>query len=135
MAHRNARTCPEEEKEEYLTRAEKRKDFMYVTWRINREDDGGGVRFGLEIALINKDYDFHGLKVQLARRKLVDVTERNLAEFYQQLPVASRDTQLGPYYLSYFEKACAQLGMPFDSKVSRIGSENLTVVTIMLNLN
>lgn len=84
--------------------------------------------------LIDRSYDFHFLKAHLGRRKSIDIRERSLADFYQQLPDSALGNELRAYYLSYLEEACSELRMPFASSVRNIGLDNLTVVTMTLNM-
>ncbi len=116
------------------THLESHKDFLYLTWRIRHGDLPRAVRPALQVDLINKCYDFHFLKAQMDSRKRIDVRERSLADFYEQLPESHSDGDFGQYYLSYLEQACTDLRMPFESRVSHLGPENLTVISLTLDM-
>jgi hypothetical protein len=116
------------------THLESHKDFLYLTWRIRHGDLPHAVRPALQVDLINKCYDFHSLKAQMDSRKRIDVRERSLADFYEKLPESHTDGDFGQYYLSYLEQACTDLRMPFESRVSHLGPENLTVISLTLDM-
>ena len=105
------------------THLESHKDFLYLTWRIRHGDLPRAVRPALQVDLINKCYDFHFLKAQMDSRKRIDVRERSLADFYEQLPESHSDGDFGQYYLSYLEQACTHFRMPFESRRSHLGPE------------
>jgi len=106
--------------------------FSYLTWRLLRGLADGVPSTTLCLDLINRDYDYHAVKVQMERRRSIDVKEHSLADFYRV--AGDKEFQLGPYYLSYLEKACADLRMAFDSSVRHIGPENLTVIRMTLEM-
>ena len=113
---------------------EAHEDFLYLTWRIRHSDLSKAIKPALEVDLIDRCYNFHLMKAQMDNRKRIDVRERSLADFYRQLPESRLDSEFGQYYLSYLEQACSELKMPFDSRVSHVGPENLTVVSLTLDM-
>jgi len=109
-------------------------DYLYLTWRIRPGDLPRAVRPALQVDLINKCYDFHSLKAQMDSRKRINGREHSLADFYEELPESHTAGEFGQYYLSYLRQACMDLRMPFDSCVNHVGPENVTVVSLALDM-
>jgi hypothetical protein len=109
-------------------------DYLYLTWRIRPGDLPRAVRPALQVDLINKCYDFHSLKAQMDNTKRMNGHERSLADFYGDLPESHAAGEFGQYYLGYLQQACMDLRMPFDSRVNHVGPENVTVVSLALDM-
>lgn len=107
-------------------------DFMYVSWKIKsfHTNQTSGVE-QMEVTIYNRDSKYRALKEKIDVKKDLNLKEKSLTEFYTQ----SQDgpgNELGLFYISYLDEACRKVDMRFESNVSFIGHDDLTVITLRM---
>jgi hypothetical protein len=119
-------------REALCRRMEKRQDQLYMTWKISGRGASIGTENRLKIVLFNRKYDYEKLKEEVEDKKRLDLKDKNLFDFYQEIPEQRRNTELGLFYLSYLNEACEKQNVRFDSNVSQLHQRDLTVITLSL---
>ena len=111
---------------------EKRRDQLYLIWKISSRGASIGTENRLKVVLFNHEYDYEKLKEEVEDKKRLDLKDKNLFDFYQEIPEQRRNTELGLFYLSYLNEACEKQNVRFDSNVSQLPQRDLTVTTLSL---
>jgi hypothetical protein len=71
-------------------------------------------------------------KQEIEDKKGIDARHKSLFDFYKENPNRRMDTELGLYYLSCLHEACSEEQIRFESQVSQIPRNDLTVMTLSL---
>lgn len=119
-------------REALCRRMEKRRDQLYLIWKISSRGASIGTENRLKVVLFNREYDYEKLKEEVEDKKRLDLKDKNLFDFYQEIPEQRRNTELGLFYLSYLNEACEKQNVRFDSNVSQLPQRDLTVTTLSL---
>ncbi len=106
---------------------------LYLSWKIKGKSSSVGTSNRLEVTIYNRESEYQDLKKTINDKKMINLKEKNLMEFYKELPAAQTNTELGLYYLSYLNDACEKVKVRFESNVSQIRSSGLTVITLNLS--
>ncbi len=119
-------------REALCRKMEKRRDQLYMVWKISNKGASIGTENRLKVVLFNRKFDYEKLKEEVEDKKRLDLKDKNLFDFYQEIPEQRRNTELGLFYLSYLNEACKKQNVRFDSNVSQLPQRNLTVITLSL---
>ncbi len=106
---------------------------LYLSWKIKGNGKSIGTGHRLQVTIYNKESEYEKLRESINDKKSIDLKEKSLKEFYQEIPASVANTELGLYYLSYLSDACANVGVRFESNVHQISATGLTVITLKLN--
>ncbi len=110
----------------------KRRDYLYLVWKISNRRASIGIDNRLKVTLFNREYDYEDLKKKIENKKDLNISEKSLFDFYQELPEDKKSEELGLFYLSYLNEACEKYHVKFDSNVSDIEDSNLTLIDLMV---
>ncbi|RKX73726.1 MAG: hypothetical protein DRP87_18370 [Spirochaetes bacterium] len=119
-------------REQVYSRLAEKEDYLYLTWKICGKSTSIGTENRLQIILFNQEYDYETIKKEIDDKIEIDLQEKSLIDFYEQLPDQKKGMELGLYYLSYLQDACKEQNIRFDSFVSRLRSSDLTVINLSL---
>jgi len=119
-------------REALCRRMEKRGDQLYMMWKISGKGASIGTENRLKVVLFNRKYDYDKLKEEVEDKKRLDLKNKNLFDFYQEIPEQKKNKELGFFYLSYLNEACEKQNVRFDSNVSQLPQRDLTVITLSL---
>ena len=119
-------------REALCRRMEKRRDQLYMIWKISGRGASIGTENRLKVVLFNREYDYEKLKEEVEDKKRLDLKDKNLFDFYQEIPEQRKNKELGFFYLSYLNEACEKQNVRFDSNVSQLPQRDLTVITLSL---
>ncbi len=119
-------------RDKLLLKMEEQRDFLYLTWKIIGKNVSIGTENRLNIILFDREYDYRKLKQEIDDKKGIDLKEKSLFDFYKEIPEQKINTELGLYYLSYLNEACEKQNIHFDTNVSQILQNDLTVITLYL---
>lgn len=114
-----------------ISELEKKKELVYLSWKLGGGSSSIGKQGRLEITLYNRDDDFQEAKVNVESKRDADISKRSLIDFYRQ--EGGEGTDLGLYYLSYLDDACKKVGIKFDSLVNQFQDSDLTVIQLNFN--
>ncbi len=107
-----------------------RQDYLYLVWKISSKRASIGVDNRLKITLFNREYNYEELKQKVENKKDLNISEKSLFDFYKELPEDKKSEELGLFYLSYLNEACEKYNIKFDSNVSDIEDNNLTLIDL-----
>jgi len=116
-----------------LQEIEKQNECIYISWQIGGKSGSIGTMNRLNLTIFNRESEYRELKQSIENKKIIDIKERSLTDFYKSIPEEEVNAELGLYYLSYLSEACVKLNVRFDSIVNEVRNSDLTVVTLMLH--
>ncbi len=119
-------------REQVYAKLKERKDYLYLTWKLSGKSTSIGTENRLQIILFNEEYDYTAIKKEIKDKTNIDLKEKSLFDFYEEIPCQKKDMKLGLYYLSYLQDACKKQNIRFDSYVGQLSSTDLTVITLNL---
>lgn len=103
---------------------------LYIDWKIRSTGSSIGTQNRLQITLYNHLSEYQSLRESINTKKILDIKERSLEDFYKDLHDPVAGTELGLYYLSYLSDACDKVGIRFESSVNQVASKDLTVIAL-----
>jgi hypothetical protein len=115
-----------------LARMENEEDLLHLTWKVSGSKASIGTEHRLRVILYNRESDYRQFKQEIEDKKGIDARHKSLFDFYKENPNRRLDTELGLYYLSYLHEACTEEQIRFESQVSQIPRNDLTVMTLSL---
>jgi len=115
-----------------LARMEKEEALLHLTWKVSGSKASIGTEHRLKVILYNRESDYRQFKQEIEDKKGIDARHNSLFDFYKESPNRRMDTELGLYYLSYLHEACTEEQIRFESQVSQIPRNDLTVMTLSL---
>jgi hypothetical protein len=116
-----------------LARMETEEALLHLTWKVSGSKASIGTEHRLKVILYNRESDYRQFKQEIEDKKGIDARHNSLLDFYRENPDRRLDTELGLYYLSYLHEACTEEQIRFESQVSQIPRNDLTVMTLSLN--
>ncbi|MBN1524213.1 MAG: hypothetical protein JW904_07025 [Spirochaetales bacterium] len=116
-----------------LSEMEQANETIYISWHMGGKSGSIGTMNRLHITIFNRESEYRELKQSVENKKILDLKERSLTEFYRSIPEQEINTELGLYYLSYLSEACEKVNVRFDSIVNVLRNSDLTVITLKLH--
>ncbi len=116
-----------------LKELEKQGERLTLSFKLRGIGSSIGTGHRLQVTIYNKESEYSALKESVNDKKNLEIWEKSLIEFYQDLPDTEANTELGMYYLSYLSEACKKVNIRFESNVNQILSSELTVITLALS--
>ncbi|MCQ2594282.1 MAG: hypothetical protein MJ196_03375 [Treponemataceae bacterium] len=112
----------------------KKREFISISWKFGGGSSNSiGTQNRFQITIYNKEDVFDEIKENVDKQKTSSSKDKNLIDFYKDIPEGQEDTSLGLYYLSYLNEACQKVNVKFDSMVNQFSSNDLTVITLSFN--
>ncbi|NOY08767.1 MAG: hypothetical protein GXP33_07985 [Spirochaetes bacterium] len=119
-------------REQVYAKLKERQDYLYLTWKLSGKSTSIGTENRLQIVLFNQEYNYTAIKKEIEDKTDIDLKEKSLFDFYEEIPGQKKDMKLGLYYLSYLQDACRKQNIRFDSYVGQLSGTDLTVITLNL---
>ena len=114
-----------------LQKLQSNQEFLYMDWSVSAQSRSMvNSKIGLSITLYNKEYEYEMLKSKIEDKANINLHERPLLDFYEQLPDSMINVELGLYYLTYLHDACEKLQIRFESKVGQLAKTELPMITL-----
>jgi hypothetical protein len=114
-----------------LQKLQSSQEFLYMDWFVTTQGRSMvSSKIGLRITLYNKEYEYEMIKSKIEDKSNIDLHERPLMDFYEQLPETMVNVELGLYYLTYLHDACEKLKIRFESKVGQLSKSELPMITL-----
>ncbi len=107
---------------------ERNDERVYLSWRLQSRSGGQMV----EITIFNKESEYNAMREKINAKKTLEIKEKTLTDFYNDIADVQTNTELGMYYLSYLSDACKNVNVKFESNVHQIVQSELTVITMKL---
>lgn len=101
-----------------------------VVWKIMGRTASIGTDNRLEVILYDRGSDSETLKNQIETKKGMDTKNHSLLDYYEKIVSSASGEELGLFYLGYIEEACQKQDIRFDSHVSRIEKNDLTIIRL-----
>lgn len=101
-----------------------------VVWKIMGRTASIGTDNRLEVILYDRGSDSETLKNQIETKKGMDTKNHSLLDYYEKIVSSASGEELGLFYLGYIEEACQKQDIRFESHVSRIEKNDLTIVRL-----
>ncbi len=117
---------------EIYNKLKSEEDYLYLTWKLGGKSTSIGTENRLQIILFNQEYDYSRIKKEIENKSDIDLKEKSLHDFYNELPEQKKDIELGLYYLSYLHEECKKQNIRFESYVGQSSRNDLTVITLDL---
>ena len=117
-----------------LDSLERKRELVYLSWKIGSRGVSVGTQGRLQITLYNKESEYQSVKETFDEHKNADLKKKSLMDFYKQLPEGEANAELGLYYLSYLSEACEKVNVKFESLVNQMPGSDLTIITLALYL-
>lgn len=115
-----------------LKEIEQLNECIYISWHIGGKSGSIGTMNRLQITIYNRESEYRELKQTVENKKIIDLKEKSLTDFYKGVPEQEMNTELGMYYLSYLSEACDKVNVRFDSIVNQLRNSDLTIITMKL---
>ncbi len=117
-----------------LKEIEQLNECIYLSWQVGGSKSGAiGMMNKLNITIYNRESEYRGLKQSVENKKILDLREKSLTDFYRGIPEAEVNTELGLYYLSYLSEACEKVNVRFESLVNQLRNSDLTIIMLKLS--
>jgi hypothetical protein len=117
-----------------LKEIEQLNECIYLSWQVGGSKSGAiGMMNKLNITIYNRESEYRGLKQSVENKKVLDLKEKSLTDFYRGIPEAEVNTELGLYYLSYLSEACEKVNVRFESLVNQLRNSDLTIIMLKLS--
>ncbi len=112
---------------------ERLNESIYISWQIGGKSGSIGTMNRLQITIFNRESEYRELKQSIETKKVIDLKEKSLTDFYKSIPEQQVNSELGLYYLSYLSEACDKVNVRLDSIVNQLRNSELTVITLKLS--
>ena len=116
-----------------LKEIEQLNECIYISWHMGGKTGSIGTMNRLHITIYNRESEYRELKQSVENKKIIDLKEKSLTDFYRSIPEQEMNTELGLYYLSYLSEACEKVNVRFDSIVNQLRNSDLTIITLKLS--
>ncbi|MBN2354021.1 MAG: hypothetical protein JXD23_15720 [Spirochaetales bacterium] len=117
-----------------LKEIEQLNECIYLSWQVGGSKSGAiGMMNKLNITIYNRESEYRELKQSVENKKILDLKEKSLTDFYRGIPEAEVNTELGLYYLSYLSEACDKVNVRFESLVNQLRNSDLTIIMLKLS--
>jgi hypothetical protein len=117
-----------------LKEIEQLNECIYLSWQVGGSKSGAiGMMNKLSITIYNRESEYRELKQSVENKKILDLKEKSLTDFYRGIPEAEVNTELGLYYLSYLSEACEKVNVRFESLVNQLRNSDLTIIMLKLS--
>jgi hypothetical protein len=116
-----------------LKEIEQLNECTYLGWHVGGKSGSIGTMNRLQITIFNRESEYRELKQSVENKKIIDLKEKSLTDFYRGIPEQEINTELGLYYLSYLSEACEKVNVRFDSIVNQLRNSDLTIITLKLS--
>ena len=117
-----------------LKEIEQLNECIYLSWQVGGSKSGAiGMMNKLNITIYNRESEYRELKQSVENKKILDLKEKSLTDFYKGIPEAEVNTELGLYYLSYLSEACDKVNVRFESLVNQLRNSDLTIIMLKLS--
>lgn len=116
-----------------LKEIEQLNECIYISWHVGGKTGSIGTMNRLHITIYNRESEYRELKQSVENKKIIDLKEKSLTDFYRGVPEQEMNTELGLYYLSYLSEACEKVNVRFDSIVNQLRNSDLTIITLKLS--
>ncbi|MFW5738192.1 MAG: hypothetical protein ACOCYX_04710 [Spirochaetota bacterium] len=105
-----------------------------IGWGFSTKQGAGARTTELTVTLSGAGAPMRAFSSEVAHQREIEIGERSLEEFYNEIGDSIFNIDLGLYYLSYLDDLCHKTGMRFSTQVREVGYENRMVVTLRIEL-
>ncbi|MDR0447256.1 MAG: hypothetical protein LBH07_01155 [Treponema sp.] len=114
----------------------KKNNLLTFSWKLGGTSGAVGTKGKFQIELYDHDFHYTATKESVAQSKTADARRFDLSEFYQKLNDSGNDLDLGMFYLTFLDEACANMGIKFETMVfqSHHSGAGQTITTLTFSL-
>jgi hypothetical protein len=101
-----------------------------ITWSFTNSGGEGSRTTRMSITMTGSGTPMRATTAGVRQQKSVQLGERTLKDFYEEMSGTGVGIDLGLYYLSYLEELCRTAGIRFETRAREIGNGEKTMVGI-----
>lgn len=105
-----------------------------ITWNLVPHEGSGTRTTELNVTMTGSGTAMRALGSEVKEKSGLQVGERSLEEFYNELGESVFNIDLGLYYLSYLEDLCRKAGMAFSTRVRDLTGTDDRIVMLRLDI-
>jgi hypothetical protein len=103
-----------------------------ITWNFTNTEGEGSRTTRMSITMTGAGSPMRATTAGVRQQKKINVGERSLKDFYEEMADTGVGIDLGLHYLSFLEELCHNAGIRFETRAREISSGEKTMVGIRL---